>query len=347
MSSNFKKVLVGGGAGFIGSHFARLLMTERDCEVVVYDKLTYAGNPENFADLEGDPRFTFVRGDIADPEALREALRGCDALVNFAAETHVDRSIVDPESFLTTDVIGTFRLMSVAHEVGIGRVVQVSTDEVYGSIADGAATESWPLSPSSPYSASKAGGDLVALSFHTTWGLNVSITRGSNTYGPNQYPEKLIPLFITNAIGGKKLPVYGDGMQRRDWLHATDHARGVLCVLEQGESGEIYNIGGGNERANMEITKGILAALGLDESLIDYVEDRPGHDRRYAIDSAKLKALGWAPRVDFADGLRDTVLWYRDNPEWWERLRNQDDFADWQATWYANRGAGSDEGTSA
>lgn len=338
MSFTARKVLVGGGAGFIGSHFARLLIQERDCEVVVYDKLTYAGNPENFADIQDDPRFSFVRGDIADQDALRAALDGCDALVNFAAETHVDRSIVDPESFLNTDVIGTFRLMSVAKELGTTRVVQVSTDEVYGSIAEGAATEQWPLAPSSPYSASKAGGDLVALSFHMTWGLDVSITRGSNTYGPNQYPEKLIPLFATNAIEGRKLPVYGDGLQRRDWLHVTDHARGVLHALERGEAGEIYNIGGGNERTNLEITHGILGALGKGEELINYVEDRPGHDRRYAIDSAKLKALGWEPRVDFADGLRDTVLWYRDNAEWWQRLRDHDDFAEWQTTWYAGRG---------
>lgn len=332
-----KKVLVAGGAGFIGSHFARLLIDERDCDVVVYDKLTYAGNPENFADIENDDRFSFVRGDIGDATTLAAALDGCDTIVNFAAETHVDRSIVDPESFLATDVIGTFRLMSTARDLGIDRVVQVSTDEVYGSISEGYATEGWPLVPSSPYSASKAGGDLVAMSFHTTWDLNVSITRGSNTYGPNQYPEKLIPLFATNAIDGVKLPVYGDGMQRRDWLHVTDHARGILRALEDGQSGEIYNVGGGNERTNLEITTGILSALGRTEELINYVEDRPGHDRRYAIDSAKLKSLGWAPLVDFGEGLRDTVLWYRDNETWWRRLKDRGDFLAWQEKWYSGR----------
>ncbi len=335
--NEFKRVLVAGGAGFIGSHFARLLIEERGCEVVVYDKLTYAGNPDNLRSIEGDSRFSFVHGDLADPVALSQAAAGCDAIVNFAAETHVDRSIVDPEAFITTDVIGTFRLLSVARELGTTRIVQVSTDEVYGSIANGAATEGWPLAPSSPYSASKASGDLVALSFHGTWGLNVSITRGSNTYGPNQYPEKLIPLFSTNALTGERLPVYGDGMQRRDWLHVRDHALGILCVLEQGGAGEVYNVGGGNERTNMEITKGILAALGLGEDLINYVEDRPGHDRRYAIDSSKLSALGWAPAVPFDEGLAQTVRWYRDNRQWWERLRDRSEFTAWQSSWYANR----------
>ncbi len=332
-----KKILVAGGAGFIGSHFARIAMDELGAQVVIYDKLTYAGNPDNFADLEGRPGFSFVHGDIGDPEALSVALEGCDALVNFAAETHVDRSIVDPESFLATDVIGTFRLMSCAKDVGVARVVQVSTDEVYGSIAEGHATETWPLDPSSPYSASKAGGDLVALSFFTTYGLPVMVTRGSNTYGPNQYPEKLIPLFVTNAIVGDKLPVYGDGKQRRDWLHVTDHARGVLTALCSGEPGEIYNIGGGNERENLEITEGILATLGKGDELIAHVEDRPGHDRRYAIDSSKLGTLGWEPRVPFERGLRDTVLWYRDNESWWRRLKDREDFLAWQERWYSNR----------
>jgi dTDP-glucose 4,6-dehydratase len=334
-----RKVLVGGGAGFIGSHFARILLSEMpEAEVVVYDKLTYAGNPENFADLEANERFTFVRGDIADEAALTSALAGCDSIVNFAAETHVDRSIVEPEAFLSTDVIGTFRLMQCARDLGLERVVQVSTDEVYGSIAQGSATEEWPLVPSSPYSASKASGDLVALSFHTTYGTPVCVTRGSNTYGPNQYPEKLIPLFITNALEGKKLPVYGDGQQRRDWLHATDHARGVLTSLLEGAPGEVYNVGGGNERTNLEITMGILSALGAGEELIAHVEDRPGHDRRYSIDSSKLAALGWQPRVEFEDGLRDTVEWYRENEGWWRRIKDGGDFAAWQEAWYAERG---------
>jgi dTDP-glucose 4,6-dehydratase len=331
-------VLVGGGAGFIGSHFARLALAELgEARVVVYDKLTYAGNPDNIADLLEDPRFSFVRGDIADAEALRAALQGCDAIVNFAAETHVDRSIVDPEAFLATDVMGTFRLMEAARDLGIGRVVQVSTDEVYGSVAEGSATEDWPLRPSSPYSASKASGDLVALSFHMTYGTPVCVTRGSNTYGPNQYPEKLIPLFVTNALEGERLPVYGDGLQRRDWLHVDDHARGVLTVLAEGEPGQVYNIGGGNERTNLEITRGVLAALGLDEGLISHVEDRPGHDRRYSIDASRLRGLGWAPRVAFEDGLAATVAWYRDNPEWWRRLKDHDSFRRWQSAWYSGR----------
>lgn len=333
-----RKVLVAGGAGFIGSHFARLALAElSDTEVVVYDKLTYAGNPENLADLEDDGRFAFVKGDIADSEALAAAADGCDAIVNFAAETHVDRSIVDPESFLRTDVIGTFRLMSCVRDLGIERVVQVSTDEVYGSLPIGSATEDWPLKPSSPYSSSKAGGDLVALSFHTTYGTPVCITRGSNTYGPNQYPEKLIPLFVTNALEGVKLPVYGDGQQRRDWLHVTDHARGILTVLADGVPGEVYNVGGGNERTNMEITTTILETLGLGEDLIRHVEDRPGHDRRYSIDSSRLEGLGWAPRIPFEQGLPDTVRWYRDNPAWWQRVKGHEEFEKWREAWYAQR----------
>ncbi len=333
------RVLVAGGAGFIGSHFARLMLgTDPERCVVVYDKLTYAGNLENLADVAEDPRYTFVHGDIADAEALAEAAAGCDAIVNFAAETHVDRSIADPEAFLDTDVKGTYRLMEVARDLGIGKVVQVSTDEVYGDVEEGHATEEWPLAASSPYSASKAAGDLLAFAFHRTFGVPVCVTRGSNTYGPNQYPEKLIPLFVTNALEGEPLPLYGDGMQRRDWLHAEDHARGVATVLEHGMPGRAYNVGGGNERTNREITDIVLRTLGCDESAVRHVTDRPGHDRRYALDSSRLRELGWAPEVPFEEGIAATVEWYRENPDWWRRIKDGTAFREWRDHWYAERG---------
>jgi dTDP-glucose 4,6-dehydratase len=330
----FSKVLVGGGAGFIGSHFARLLLREHGIAVVVYDKLTYAGNLDNLADLEGDSGYTFVHGDIADAGTLASAAHRCDAIVNFAAETHVDRSIHDPEAFLATDVTGTYRLMQTALELGIGKVVQVSTDEVYGDVAEGSATEDWPLVPSSPYSASKASGDLLAFAFARTYGLPVCVTRGSNTYGPNQYPEKLIPLFVTNALEGLQLPLYGDGMQRRDWLYVTDHACGVAEVLFSGEPGHAYNVGGGNERT---ITDLILSELELPESVVKHVEDRPGHDRRYSLDSTKLHGLGWKPEMPFEQGIVETIRWYRDNGGWWERIKSGEAFTEWRAQWYAGR----------
>lgn len=337
MTETFRKVLVGGGAGFIGSHFARLMLREYGVEVVVYDKMTYAGNLENLADLDGDPGYRFVLGDIADAETLAEAAAGCDAIVNFAAETHVDRSIADPESFLQTDVTGTYRLMQTALDLGISRVVQVSTDEVYGDVAEGSATEEWPLAPSSPYSASKASGDMLAFAFHRTYGLPVLVSRGSNTYGPNQYPEKLIPLFVTNALEGKTLPLYGDGMQRRDWLYVTDHARGVATALFEGEPGHAYNVGGGNERTNRDITDVILRELDLPESVVRHVEDRPGHDRRYSLDSAKLRSLGWEPRMPFEDGIVSTIRWYEGNRGWWERIKSGEAWAEWRDRWYASR----------
>lgn len=334
------RLLVCGGAGFIGSDFVRRMLAKHDdLEVVCLDKLTYAGNLDNLKAVEGDPRYAFVRGDICDREAVESAAAGVDAIVNFAAETHVDRSIADPEAFLHTDILGTHTLLEVVRANGIGRMVQVSTDEVYGSIDEGAFTESDTIKPSSPYSASKAGGDLQVLAYHTTYGLPVMITRGSNTYGPYQYPEKLIPLFVTNALESEKLPLYGDGMNVRDWLHVDDHCDGIEFVLFNGRPGEVYNVGGGNERTNREITSIIIDELGLAEDVIKRVADRPGHDRRYALDCGKLAAMGWTPQVDFESGLRDTIRWYRDNAWWWEKIKHHTgEFADWRKRWYDERG---------
>jgi dTDP-glucose 4,6-dehydratase len=311
------RVLVTGGAGFIGSHFVRRLAAHGD-DVVVLDKLTYAGN---LANLEG-VEHTFVQGDIADPDAVARAGAGCDAVVNFAAETHVDRSILGPEEFVHTDVLGTMCLLEWARAAD-ARYVQVSTDEVYGDLeAGGRAVETDPLRPSSPYSAAKAGGDLQVLAYVRTYGVHASITRGANTYGPNQYPEKLVPLFVTNALEGQELPVYGDGRQVREWLHAEDHCAGIDLVLREGAPGEVYNVGG-EDHENIEVTHRILELTGADPSLVRHVEDRAGHDRRYAVDDAKLRALGWAPRSSFGEGgLRETVAWYRDNRAWWEPIKS-------------------------
>ncbi len=311
------RVLVTGGAGFIGSHFVRRLVAAGD-EVVVLDKLTYAGNPANLSGLD----VRLAVGDIADPEAVASAAEGCEAVVNFAAETHVDRSILGPKEFVHTDVLGTMTLLEWARETG-ARFVQVSTDEVYGDLeAGGRAVEVDPLRPSSPYSAAKAGGDLQVLAYVRTYGVDASITRGANTYGPNQYPEKLIPLFVTNALDGLPLPVYGDGKQVREWLHAEDHCAGVELVLREGRPGEIYNIGG-EDHENLEVTHRILELTGADPVLIRYVEDRAGHDRRYAVDDAKLRSLGWAPEHSFGEGgLPATVDWYRANRGWWEPIKS-------------------------
>lgn len=336
------KLLVCGGAGFIGSAFVRRMLASReDIEIVCLDKLTYAGNLKNLVEVEGDERFHFVLGDICDRAAVDAAIDEAgrvDAIVNFAAETHVDRSIDAPEAFLRTDILGTHTLLEAVRARGIGRMVQVSTDEVYGSIDEGSFTEHSPIRPSSPYSASKAGGDLQALAYHTTYDAPVMITRGSNTYGPHQYPEKLIPLFATNALEGEKLPLYGDGMNVRDWLHVDDHCDAIGFVLEHGEPGEVYNVGGGNERTNREITSIILDELMMGEDAIEYVTDRPGHDRRYSIDGSKLAALGWTPKVEFEDGLRETIRWYRDNEWWWAAIKHHaGDFADWRKRWYDER----------
>jgi dTDP-glucose 4,6-dehydratase len=313
------RVLVTGGAGFIGSHFVKRLLAGGDA-VVVLDKLTYAGNPAN---LEGTG-VELVVGDIADADAVGRAASGCDAVVNFAAETHVDRSILGPQEFVHTDVLGTMTLLEWARAHG-ARYVQVSTDEVYGDLeAGGRATETDPLRPSSPYSAAKAGGDLQVMAYVRTYGVQASITRGANTFGPNQYPEKLVPLFVTNALDGQSLPVYGDGKQVREWLHAEDHCAGIDLVLREGAPGEIYNIGG-EDHENLEVTHRILELTGADPSLVRHVEDRAGHDRRYAVDDAKLRALGWAPQHSFGEGgLRETVEWYGSNRAWWEPIKSGD-----------------------
>jgi dTDP-glucose 4,6-dehydratase len=329
------KVLITGGCGFIGSEVLRVAL-EQGHEVVNLDKLTYAGNTANVAELMGDPRYSFIHGDIADPEVARRAVEGCEVVINLAAESHVDRSLHNPTEFIETDVVGTATLIMAARAAGVRRFVQVSTDEVYGSIPTGAFRETDPIRPSSPYSASKAGGDLQALAIHHTFGFDVVITRGSNTYGPRQYPEKLIPLFVTNALDGIALPVYGDGQQVRDWIHVRDHAEGIWFAMERGEAGEVYNVGGGNEWPNLDITRRILAHTGASDDLITYVEDRPGHDRRYALDTAKLRAMGWSPTVDFDEGLEQTVAWYRDSRPWWEPIKSGE-YAEWYEQNYATR----------
>jgi dTDP-glucose 4,6-dehydratase len=317
------KLLVCGGAGFIGSNFVRQRLLEHGDAVTVLDKLTYAGREENLRDVAEHDGYRFVRGGIEDPQAVAEAIEGADAVVNFAAETHVDRSIAEPDAFIRTHAMGTFVLLEAARERGI-RYVQVSTDEVYGSIEEGSFTEASPLAPSSPYSATKAGADLLVGSYHHTFGLEALICRGSNNYGPYQYPEKLIPLMVLNALHGDKLPVYGDGMQVRNWIYVEDFGRGIATVLERGEPGEVYNVGGPDEAPNLEVVKKIIEYTGADESLIEYVTDRPGHDRRYSLGSEKARALGWEPQVRFADGLERTVAWYRDNRPWWEPIRSGD-----------------------
>jgi dTDP-glucose 4,6-dehydratase len=321
------KLLVCGGAGFIGSNFVRVRLRESDDEIVVLDKLTYAGRRENLREFEGDPRFRFLHGAIEDPEAVSEALdmRGAavQAIVNFAAETHVDRSIAEPDAFVTTAAQGTYVLLEAARARELS-YLQISTDEVYGSIDEGSFTETSPLDPSSPYSATKAGADLLVSSYHHTYGLPATICRGSNNYGPYQYPEKLIPLMVLNALAGDRLPVYGDGLNVRNWLFVEDFARGIAHVLEHGVPGQAYNIGGPDECPNIEVVQRILELCGRDESLIEYIPDRLGHDRRYSLGSEKVRALGWSARMRFAEGLERTVAWYRDNAWWWEPIRSGD-----------------------
>lgn len=330
--------MVTGGLGFIGSNFLRLVLRERpNIEVVNFDAMTYAGNPANCRDLEGSLRYSFVKGDICDPAAVAGAASGVDAIVNFAAESHVDRSILAPEAFLKTDVLGTHVLLEAVRRFGISRFVQVSTDEVYGDVEAGESRETDALRPRSPYSASKAGGDLQVQAYWETYRAPVLITRGSNTYGPYQYPEKLIPLFVTNLIDDQPVPVYGDGGQVRDWLHVEDHARGILHVLEDGTLGEVYNVGGGNPRTNMQITELLLAACGKPkETHVRYVADREGHDRRYALNCDKLKALGWSAGVPFEKGLKETVEWYMAHQGWWRPLRTGS-FASYYTEQYAHR----------
>jgi dTDP-glucose 4,6-dehydratase len=313
------KLLVCGGAGFIGSTFVRERVRAHGDAVTVLDKLTYAGRRENLQDVEADIRF--LQGAIEDSAAVAEAVTGCEAVVNFAAETHVDRSIADPEGFIVTNMQGTHILLEAARERGL-RYLQVSTDEVYGSIEKGSFTESSPLQPSSPYSATKTGADLLVSSYFHTYGLETVICRGSNNYGPHQYPEKLIPLMILNALAGDHLPVYGDGKNVRNWLFVEDFARGIGHALLHGAPGEVYNCGGPDECDNLAVVTKILELTGRDESLIEFVTDRPGHDRRYSLSSAKLAALGWRAQVRFEDGLSRTVEWYRDNDWWWEPIRS-------------------------
>jgi dTDP-glucose 4,6-dehydratase len=323
-SSMTKRVLVTGGAGFIGSHHVHhLIRTHPDWHVTVLDKLTYAGNPANLADLEGARHYRFLRGDIAlrsDVEAAMDG--GVNYLFNFAAETHVDRSIGDPEGFIRTDVYGAYTLLEASRARGIERFIQISTDEVYGSVSTGSCHEDAPLMPSNPYSASKAAADRLAYSYFATYGLPVLITRASNNFGPRQYPEKLIPLFITNALEDQPLPLYGDGQNVRDWLYVSDHCSALDVVLERGTLGLVYNIGAGNEKRNLEITKLILDRLGKPESLVRRVADRPGHDRRYALDCRRLRSLGWEPRVSFERGLTDTIGWYVENTDWWKPIKS-------------------------
>ncbi|MEO1060676.1 MAG: dTDP-glucose 4,6-dehydratase [Actinomycetota bacterium] len=315
------RLFVTGGAGFIGSNYVRQVLGSSDDHVTVFDALTYAGNEATLADLRDDPRFTFVKGDIRDREAVDDALPGHDLVVHFAAESHVDRSIVDPDAFITTNCGGTNVLCDVARQVGVERFVHVSTDEVYGSRDTGSFTEDDILEPSSPYSASKAGSDLIALAYQTTYGLPVVVTRSSNNYGPYQFPEKVIPLFVTNLLDGKKVPLYGDGQNVRDWLYVEENCAGIDAVVRNGVPGQVYNLGGGHELTNRELTDKLLELCGRDESSIEYVEDRLGHDRRYSITNDKLRALGWEPRIDPDEGLSRTVAWYRDHRDWWEPLK--------------------------
>ena len=324
------RLLIAGGAGFIGSHFVKRMLAGGE-DVVVLDKFTYAGNPANLP-----AGIDCFRGDIGVREDV-DRVGTVDAIVKFAAETHVDRSILGPEDFVRTDVLGALVLLQAAEEMS-ARLVQVSTDEVYGDVEEGwSSREDDPLRPSSPYSASKAGGDLQVLSGVRTFGVNASVTRGANTYGPNQYPEKVLPLFVTNALDGAPLPLYGDGRQVRDWLHVDDHCAAIELVLRQGEAGEIYNIGAGEEHENVELTRVILEHLDADSGLVRHVEDRAGHDRRYSLDTTKLRSLGWEPRRPWEEGIRSTIYWYRDNRDWWEPIKRSDGFREYYDRQYAAR----------
>ncbi|AJZ83831.1 dTDP-glucose 4,6-dehydratase [Streptomyces sp. AgN23] len=323
------RIVVTGGAGFIGSHFVRQTLTGAyaawaDAQVVVVDKLTYAGNEANLAEVADSPRLRFVRGDICDGQLVGELLRGTDLVVHFAAESHVDRSISGAEEFVRTNVLGTYTLLNAAANVGVGKFVHVSTDEVYGSIESGSWSEEAPLEPNSPYSASKASSDLLARAFHRTHGLPVCVTRCSNNYGPYQHPEKVIPLFVTNLMDGTPVPLYGDGGNVRDWLHVDDHCRGISLVAENGRPGEVYNIGGGTELTNLDLTERLLELLGADRSMVERVPDRKGHDRRYSVDIAKISAeLGYRPEMSFENGLAETAKWYMKHRGWWEPLKKR------------------------
>lgn len=321
--SQMRTLLVTGGAGFIGSNFIRYMLKKHtDISIINLDKLTYAGNPENLKTVEHDDRYRFVRGDICDAEIVNRLVPEADVIVNFAAESHVDRSIGKPDDFIKTDIFGVFVLLEAARANRIQRFVQISTDEVYGSREKGHFRETDPLMPSSPYAASKSGADRLAYSYYVTYRLPVVIPRSSNNFGPYQYPEKLIPLFVTNALEDKKLPIYGDGLNVRDWLYVMDNCEAIELIMERGRDGEAYNVGAGNERSNLEITRFILESLDKPESLMNFVEDRKGHDRRYALDIGKMRALGWRPRHSFVEAMKETVEWYCQHRNWWEKLKS-------------------------
>ncbi|AMD16616.1 spore coat protein [Methanobrevibacter sp. YE315] len=333
------KILVTGGAGFIGSNFIRYMVNKySEFEIINFDALTYCGNLENLRDIENKDNYSFVKGDIRDKDTVDDLVRKSDYVINFAAESHVDRSIEDPEIFIKSNVLGTQVLLNAAKENGIEKFIQISTDEVYGTLgSDGYFTEDTPLQPNSPYSASKAGGDLITRAFGETYGLPINITRCSNNYGPYQFPEKLIPLMISNALENKKLPLYGDGKNVRDWLHVRDHCAAIDLVLQEGKIGEVYNIGGNNEKQNIEIVKLILDELGKDESLIEFVTDRLGHDRRYAIDSTKIQDdLGWKPEYSFENGIKETIQWYLDNQDWINQVKSGQ-YQEYYEKMYLNR----------
>jgi len=335
-----KNILVTGGAGFIGSNFVHTLLKKyNDVQIVVYDKLTYAGNPDNLLPVAGDPRYRFQQGDICDAAAVDQVMARyrIDTIVNFAAETHVDRSLMEPGGFIQTDVYGTYVLLEAAKKYDVERYHQISTDEVYGQVLEGRSTEEDRLHTRSPYSASKAGGDLMCLAYHTSFGLPVTITRGSNNIGPYQFPEKVVPLFITNAIDDQPLPLYGDGLQMRDYQHVLDHCEGIDVVLRRGQPGEIYNLGTGVETTNIEMTRLILKLLDKPDSLIQPITDRPGHDRRYALDCGKIQALGWQNRYDFEQAIEATVKWYVDNEWWWRKIKSGQRYQEYYDRQYAGR----------
>lgn len=321
--TNKIKILVTGGAGFIGSNFIHYMLKKYpDYQIVNLDKLTYAGNLNNLRDIENNPRYKFIKGDICNPKIVDQIMEDVDWVVNFAASTHVDRSILNPYEFVKTNVLGVDVLLESAKKHKVKKFLQISTDECYGSVEKGKSKETDPLLPNSPYAASKTAADLMAYAYFKTFNLPILITRSSNNYGPYQYPEKLIPLFITNILENKKVPLYGDGRNVRDWIYVLDNCSGIDIVLHKGKIGEIYNIGGGNEKTNIEITKIILRELGKDESWIEYVEDRPGHDFRYALDSSKIKELGWQPKYEFKEAIRKTIYWYKKNRNWWKKIKS-------------------------
>ncbi|MFA6197894.1 MAG: dTDP-glucose 4,6-dehydratase [Patescibacteria group bacterium] len=331
------KFLITGGAGFMGSNFIRFLLEKYpDYEVLNFDKLTYAGNLENLKDVKDNPRYHFIKGDIADETAVEQVFqKGIECVVNFAAETHVDRSILGPKGFIMTDVLGTYTLLEAAKKYGTKRYVQISTDEVFGSTADGEFSETTPFEPNSPYSASKAGGDHLARAYWKTFGVPTIVTHSCNFIGPYQYPEKLVPLFVTNLIEGKKIPVYGDGLNIREWIYVSDYCHAIDTIIHRGIIGEVYNIGSGERKTNMEVTKLVLELMNKDDSSIEYVKDRPGHDRRYAVNSEKLRALGWKSEYDFERSLRETIAWYKKNESWWKPLKSGE-YLEYYKTQYNN-----------